>query len=108
MARRAYHRCIRMLLYLLTRVLTLLTLFWLLRFVWRFLTGWKEPTRATQFSKGKPKAKPIAGELIQDPNCGTYVSADISLKSRVGNRELHFCSRRCQEEFLSARGTVAE
>ena len=94
-----------MLMYLLTRVLTLLTLFWVLRFLWRLLTGWKEPTRASQFSKAKAKPKPVAGELKQDPNCGTYVSAEISLKSRVGNRELHFCSRKCQEEFLRARRT---
>ena len=91
-----------MLMYLLTRVLTLLTLVWVLRFVWRLLTDRKEPDRAAPRSKPKP----VAGELKQDPHCGTYVSTEISLKSRIGDQELHFCSRKCQEEFLRARSTV--
>jgi hypothetical protein len=106
--RRGYHHIVRMLMYFLSRVLILLSLVWALRLLWRLLAGGKEAARPPRFSRTKPQAKTIAGELRQDPNCGTYVSDQISLKSRVGDRELHFCSRKCQEEFLSAGRTVPE
>ena len=93
-----YHRMQAMLMYLLSRVLTLLTIFWLLRLLLRTILEWKSPTRARKSAT----AVPIAGELKKDPNCGTYVSMETALKSRVGARELHFCSRRCQEEYLRA------
>ena len=79
--------------------MTLLAILWLLRLLWRLLTGGKTAARVAQSSKPRP----VAGELKQDPQCGTYVSTEISLKSRIGNQELHFCSRKCQEEFLRAR-----
>jgi YHS domain-containing protein len=99
---KSYYRDVTMLLYMLTRVLTLLAILGVLRFLWRTLIGWKAPTQAAPFSK----TRPIVGELKQDPNCGTYISADISLKTRRGNEVLHFCSRDCQEEFLRSRSAV--
>jgi YHS domain-containing protein len=91
-------------MYLVTRVLMLLAGFLALRSLWRLLTGWQEPSRRSQFSKPRP----IAGELKKDPNCGTYVSAEISLKSRLGKDEFHFCSSKCQQEFLRARGVDSD
>ena len=44
----------------------------------------------------------VTGEMKKDPQCGTYVSTELSLKSKIGNEVLHFCSRQCQEEFLKA------
>lgn len=92
-----------MLMFLLTRILTLLTILWLVRFFWRFLTGWRAPTPASRSAKPKP----IVGELKEDPNCGTYISADISLKTRFGNEVLYFCSRKCQEEFQRTRCEIS-
>ena len=93
-----------MLMFLLTRVLTLLTILWVLRFLWRTLTGWRTPTGASR--SAKPKT--IVGELKQDPNCGTYIAADISLQTRLGNEVLYFCSRKCQEEFQRTGSAVSD
>jgi YHS domain-containing protein len=48
-------------------------------------------------------AQGVRRELKRDPVCGTYVAEDISLKTRVGQEVLHFCSRNCQQEYLSLR-----
>ena len=94
----------RMLMYLLTRVLLFLAFLWAVRLVWRLLTGGTRPTREVR----SKKPVQIAGELKKDPICGTYVSEAISLKTRYGKEELHFCSRKCQEEFLRSHNAVAD
>ncbi|MCH7977392.1 MAG: YHS domain-containing protein [Acidobacteria bacterium] len=43
--------------------------------------------------------------MKKDPQCGTYVSTELSLKSRYHNEVLHFCSRQCQEKFLEAQAS---
>lgn len=49
-------------------------------------------------SSGPPE---ISRELKKDPQCGSYVSTELSLKSRHRGEILHFCSRQCQEQFFS-------
>jgi YHS domain-containing protein len=87
-------------------ILVLVSLFLALRHLWRLLLNWASGQQDASFER--KKEKPIARELKRDPACGTYVSEEISLKSRIGGREYHFCSRDCQEEFLNARRTVPE
>ena len=86
-----------MLLFLI-RILEILAAVWLLRFLWKVFSGKQSATTVPRSSNSTP----VAGELKKDPQCGTYVSAEVSLKTRYGNEELHFCSRECQQEFLRA------
>jgi YHS domain-containing protein len=44
---------------------------------------------------------PQATTLQQDPVCGTYVSADTSLKKIVSGHVYHFCSAECRAKFQS-------
>lgn len=53
------------------------------------------------FTRAPSKPRQVAKKLRRDPVCGTYVAEDISLKIFSGREQLHFCSRRCQEEYLS-------
>jgi YHS domain-containing protein len=92
-----------MLMYLLSRVLFLLAGLWLLRLLWRLLTAARIPRQPGRAAKPRP----VAGELMQDPQCGTYVSTAISVKGRRGDQELHFCSEKCREEFLRAPKTAS-
>lgn len=41
-----------------------------------------------------------AGEMVQDPECGTYVSLEDSISVRDGKRVYHFCSYECRDKFL--------
>ncbi|MGH9785614.1 MAG: hypothetical protein ACRD88_15665 [Terriglobia bacterium] len=88
-------------------VLELIAVLWLLRLLWRTAAGWLGfPERSMQSGIGQPprSGDPVAPrmaprELQKDPQCGTYVSPELSVRARIGGEELHFCSRECAEKF---------
>ena len=44
--------------------------------------------------------KIASGEMVKDPECGAYVSAESSISVRDGEKVLHFCSYECRDKFL--------
>ena len=44
--------------------------------------------------------KIAAGEMVKDPECGTYVSAEGNISVRDGEVVHHFCSYECRDKFL--------
>ena len=44
--------------------------------------------------------KVAAGELVKDPECGTYVSKEGTITIRDGENIYHFCSYDCREKYL--------
>lgn len=46
------------------------------------------------------KEKIAAGEMVKDPECGTYVSVDSGITVRDGENVHHFCSYDCRDAFL--------
>ena len=93
----------------LIRVLEVIAVLWLLRLLWRTAAGWLGfPDRSMQSGIGQPlrPGDPVAAgprraprELQKDPQCGAYVSPEVSVRARIGGEELHFCSRECEEKF---------
>ena len=50
--------------------------------------------------RGSGKGKPTeAGELVQDPVCGIYVSTQTKLHKTVAGKTYHFCSEACMSKF---------
>ncbi len=45
-----------------------------------------------------------AGEMVRDPVCGTYVSAESRIRVKEGEKVHCFCSYECRDSFLSQRG----
>ena len=101
-----------MLVRLIFRFLEFFAMIWVVRYLSQSLLGGggraqafrpfqtREQPRPNGPSPSEPRV--ISGEMKKDPQCGTYVSTELSIKSRQGNEVLHFCSRQCQEEFLQA------
>jgi YHS domain-containing protein len=104
----------------LGRLLEFIAIVWLVRFLLRnvFASGnrsqasgqrnpFQNPFGEASQSSAQPSSGPIVitGEMKKDPQCGTYVSTELSLKSRYGGELIHFCSRECQEQFFQARST---
>ncbi len=94
------------------RILFFIAVAWLVRFLWNALSSGAsrmQESRKRPFSSSgrepSPEPKVITGEMKKDPQCGTYVSTELSLKSRYHNEVLHFCSRQCQEKFLEAQAS---
>lgn len=44
--------------------------------------------------------KVAAGEMVKDPECGTYVSTDSAISVRDGDKVYRFCSYDCRDKFL--------
>jgi len=43
-----------------------------------------------------------AGELKQDPVCGTFVPTATSVKKTINGELVHFCSAACRDKFKVA------
>ncbi len=39
-------------------------------------------------------------EMVQDPQCGTYVPRPEAITRRIQDRDYCFCSQRCADEFV--------
>lgn len=50
--------------------------------------------------KAEEDRRIAAGEMVKDPECGTYVSVDDSISVRDGERSYYFCSYECRDRFL--------
>lgn len=57
----------------------------------------KEEERQT---KEEMKRQVECGEMVKDPECGTYVSVDDSISVRDGKHLYYFCSYECRDKFL--------
>ncbi|MBE0595785.1 MAG: YHS domain-containing protein [Desulfuromonadales bacterium] len=48
-----------------------------------------------------PPEKTQRGEdMVQDPQCGTYVPRGDALTASVRGQRHHFCSAKCRDDFL--------
>lgn len=64
-----------------------------------FIKKKKEMARA---EKEEIERKQASGEMVKDPECGTWVSVDSSISVRDGDRIYHFCSYECRDKYLKA------
>lgn len=44
--------------------------------------------------------KVAAGEMVRDPECGTYVAVDSAISVRDGENVRYFCSYECRDKYL--------
>jgi YHS domain-containing protein len=44
--------------------------------------------------------KVAAGEMVKDPECGVYISADAEVTVRDGDKTYRFCGYDCRDKFL--------
>ena len=70
----------------------------ILRMVLRLLFPARRRTTATK----PPSPGPIeraGGELVRDPQCGTYVPKARAIAVQRGGETLYFCSAKCRDEY---------
>jgi YHS domain-containing protein len=44
-----------------------------------------------------------AGDMVQDPVCGTYVPEDSRIRVKDGNKVYRFCSFECRDAYLKQK-----
>jgi hypothetical protein len=49
-----------------------------------------------------PQPERVGGQLVRDPQCGTYVPESRAIKVTVGATIRHFCSDKCRQEYTAA------
>ena len=54
------------------------------------------------------RQKAIPGQTFKDPQCGIYVASSLAVSHQVGEKEHHFCSARCRDEFLAEQAHAAK
>lgn len=50
------------------------------------------------------KKNPDTSELVQDPECGTYVSMEQAVQRSMGGTVHYFCSPECAEHYAKKVG----
>ena len=93
-----------MIRWLLTALALLLLLRLVLRFVMGLLQGLVVPpggTAAGAGASGGSRAK-IAGELVRDPVCSTYIPRATAIAVQVGGETRHYCSTACRDKDADA------
>ena len=48
----------------------------------------------------------LSTEMVQDPNCETYVSVTDAIRATIAGRDHCFCSEKCAEEYRKKHSTV--
>jgi uncharacterized protein len=51
-------------------------------------------------SGADPQTRVIEDEMVQDPQCGTYLPRREAFVDRRGGQDLFFCSRECRDAYL--------
>jgi len=55
-------------------------------------------------NRNVPRPKTRQGEdMVQDPQCGTYVPRGDAVEKTVGGKKYYFCSTRCRDEFVAKK-----
>ena len=54
-------------------------------------------------------ARKIPGEdLVEDPNCHTYVPVSEAFRVQMGGKTLYFCSEECYRKFRDKGGHIPD
>jgi uncharacterized protein len=81
-------------------ILRALLLLMVLRFVLRLLFPPRRPVGPAP--RGARPQERLGGELVRDPQCGTYVPKGKALAIGSGDATLYFCSAACYDAYAAA------
>jgi YHS domain-containing protein len=76
----------------------------MVRMVYSALRGLFAPRRTKQDPRTRPAAAPggaPGGEMARDPECGMFVSTELSHRLQWKGHLLHFCCEQCLEKYQS-------
>ena len=90
---------------LLFWILRILAVLLLLRMLLHYFFRPRRSGAGPSGSRGPAKSpERLGGELVRDPNCGTYVPKSHALISGSGDGALYFCSATCRDAYAQNAG----
>ena len=85
-------------------IVRILVILFIIRLVLRFLggvvRGYSAPGAS---SRPNHPATREGGQLVRDPNCGTYVAVGRALREGSGDNAVYFCSETCRNEWAARK-----
>lgn len=85
--------------YLLDALFALIMLRMLYGALRRFLAPRTAP--GARSSASGPRPGSAGGQMVRDPECGMFVSTELSHRLKKQGETLHFCSEACLEKYRS-------
>jgi len=84
-------------------------LLWLILLTWigRKLLGWLARSFAPGAANRQAPAGTASRQLERDPQCGTFVSPQVSFTAEHDGKVVHFCSAACRDAYLSVQPRAA-
>lgn len=75
----------------------------MLRMLYGALRSFLAPRMAARArnSASGPQAGGAGGQMVRDPECGMFVSTELSHRLKSQGQTLHFCSEACLEKYRS-------
>jgi YHS domain-containing protein len=80
------------------RILILVFLIYLLYRLVRGLMRVQGPQPSARGGEGD-----VVDDMVQDPNCGTYIPRSEAVRRSAGGEDLWFCSEACAEAYRKKR-----
>jgi YHS domain-containing protein len=78
----------------MARFILFIVLFSILYYILHSLVKGIPSLRKETNKKGEPE------ELVQDPNCQTYIPKGSAVKKRIGGKDYYFCNPECLRKYL--------
>ncbi len=85
-------------------MIKILLLFALGYFAWRAIKKISGDGGRIGASRKNDSPPAMDADMVQDPQCGVYVTREGSVRAEIDGRKLFFCSRECKEKYLAGRG----
>ena len=63
------------------------------------LGGKPQSVHSDRQGERKRRANAVQGRTVRDPECGMFVSTEVSHRLAQGKEVLHFCSKDCMESY---------
>jgi hypothetical protein len=78
------------------------------RFLMRAFSGGGARRAAGPWSPpGSQPRERVGGNLVRDPQCGTYVPVSRAVRLGSGEHAQYFCSTSCRDQYAAGQNSVA-
>ena len=91
---------------LIAWIFRILVILFIVRLVLRFLysmAGGRNDGPRRPTSKPNQPATREGGQLVRDPNCGTYIPIGRALREGSGANAVYFCSETCRNAWATRK-----
>lgn len=88
---------------ILSWIVRILVILFVLRLVLRAIAGFMRTAKTGGPERGRGQMRERAGgELVRDPNCGTFIPRHTAIVSGSGPNAKYFCSEKCRQEYSAS------